>query len=362
MSFSEEQFINKLNFLEDTQESISSASKWLLSQYREAPRVAECWKNYMLQKNVNTRRKLLAIYLTNHVVQQAKGKKIVQFQTAFGNVAAPVLHHVYPELPRDLKHKVKRVCDIWKDRGIFNEHVLKSIQTSLSIETTESEPTVNPPRLRELLKLHEDISKTQESINAVKLRFDKSVEALDPSSVVYAENLKTVTKIGQAAIDTTSKSISYRKRYIENLKNLLQEQQQEQENEENLIEEVNMILQSKDPSNMGSTAQDDDLLPTYEAGNDDDDEEDNTADSSSSEEGGKPGEDRVPAKKRDSDSVLSSIEDPQPKKSKSISVERTTGPEEMYEPEAPIPTEHADQGGTAAVTSSIQDLLSKLAN
>lgn len=52
----------------------------------------------MLKRGVNTRRKLLAIYLTNHVVQQAKGKKIIQFQVAFGNVAAQVLRNVYPEI------------------------------------------------------------------------------------------------------------------------------------------------------------------------------------------------------------------------------------------------------------------------
>ncbi|AQZ15933.1 RTT103 (YDR289C) [Zygosaccharomyces parabailii] len=361
MSFSEEQFLNKLNYLEDTQESISSASKWLLSQYREAPRVAQCWKNYMLQNNVNTRRKLLAIYLTNHVVQQAKAKKIIQFQIAFGDVAAPVLRHVYPELPRELKLKVKRVCDIWKDRAIFNEDVLRNIQTSLSVENSRPDPISNPPRLRELVKIYQDLSKTEKSNSAVKLRFDKSVEALDPSSVVYAENLKTVTKIGQAATDTISRSVSYRKRCIENLTQLLQEQQQLLENEENLIEEVNMILQSKDPSNFSTTEQDDNLLPTYEAGNDDDDD-DNDDDSSSSEDEIKPKEERVLTEKRDNDSASNSAEEPQFKKSKSLSVDHSDGHQEAYEPEAPAPVESLDQEGATTVTSSIQDLLSKLAN
>lgn len=363
MSFSEDQFVSKLNTLEDTQESISSASKWLLSQYREAPRIAECWKNYMLKGGVNTRRKLLAIYLTNHVVQQAKGKKIVQFQIAFGRVAAQVLSNVYPELPRDLKQKVKRVCDIWRDRAIFSDEVLNDIRASLKVEDSESATGEGPPKLNELIKLHQDIAKTEQSMNVVKLRFDKSIEALDPSSVVYEENLNTVTKIGHAATDTATKSMSYRKRCIENLTELLKEQQKLLDNEENLIEEVNMVLRSRDPSNFETNVQDDNILPTYEAGNDDDEDDDgDKSDSSSAEEDTKTDEHTSTLAKRSGDSLLSTADEPESKKLKNSSIERSAEAEEAYEPEAPAPSSTSDQGESTAVTSSIQDLLSKLAN
>ncbi|GAV56155.1 hypothetical protein ZYGR_0BA00610 [Zygosaccharomyces rouxii] len=364
MSFSEDQFVSKLNTLEDTQESISNASKWLLSQYKEAPRAAECWKNYMLKRGVNTRRKLLAIYLTNHVVQQAKGKKIIQFQIAFGNVAAQVLRNVYPELPKDLKQKVKRVCDIWRDRAIFSDEVLNDIRASLKVEDSESATELSPPKLSELIKLHRDILKAEQSTNVMKLRFDKSIEALDPSSVVYEENLKTVTKIGQAATDTANKSMSYRKRCIENLTDLLKEQQTLLDNEENLIEEVNMILRSRDPSNFETTAQDDNILPTYEIGNDDDDEDDDgdKNSSSSSDEDTKNDENNAILAKREGEPPLNTADEPESKRLKSSSIEQSAELEEAYEPEAPVPSSNSDQGESTAVTSSIQDLLSKLAN
>ncbi|GCF01504.1 hypothetical protein ZYGM_000538 [Zygosaccharomyces mellis] len=364
MSFSEDQFISKLNTLEDTQESISSASKWLLSQYKEAPRVAECWKNYMLKRGVNTRRKLLAIYLTNHVVQQAKGKKIIQFQVAFGNVAAQVLRNVYPELPKDLKQKVKRVCDIWRDRAIFNEEVLNDIRVSLKADDSESATEVNPPELSELMKLHQDILKAEQSTNTMKVRFDKSIEALDPSSVVYEENLRTVTKIGQTATDTATKSMSYRKKCIENLTGLLKEQQKLLDNEENLIEEINMVLRSRDPSNFETAAQDDNVLPTYEVGNDDDDDDDDgvQSDSSSSDEATQTDEHNVTLVKREGESFSGTADEPNSKKLKNSSTEQSVESEEAYEPEAPAPGNNSDRGESTTVTSSIQDLLSKLAN
>lgn len=362
MSFSEEQFITKLNTLEDTQESISGASKWLLSQYKEATRIAEYWRDYMLKKSVNTRRKLLAIYLTNHVVQQAKSKKIIQFQAAFGNVAAEVLRNVYPELPKDLKHKVRRVCDIWRDRAVFSDNVLKDIRTCVETESSDSRAEVNHPKLRELVKLQDDIFKSEQSTNSIKLRFDKSIEALDPSSVVYEENLRTVTKIGEAATDTATKSMSYRQRCIENLTELLKEQQNLLDGELNLIEEVNMILRSKDPANFETTAPDDNLLPTYEVGNDDDDDDDDKNNSSGTDDDEETRKaDSVALAKRDGESLSSTADEPESKKLKSSSAEQSAGSEEAYEPGAPASTNNEDQDATA-VTSSIQDLLSKLAN
>lgn len=107
MSFSASQFIGKLGTLEDSQESINSASKWLLSQYREADNVANTWKDYMLKDSVKARRKLLGIYLLNHVVQQAKSQKIDHFQKAFSNVVYEVIKNVYPQLHPEMQKKAK---------------------------------------------------------------------------------------------------------------------------------------------------------------------------------------------------------------------------------------------------------------
>ena len=130
MSFSSEQFVSKLTKLEDSQESIASASKWLLSQHRDAPKIAECWKTYMLRNDINSRRKLLGIYVVNHVVQQAAGQKIGHFQEDFNKVIEEVLTTTFPEFSSDIKKKIARVVSIWKSRGIFSRPTLNKILVS----------------------------------------------------------------------------------------------------------------------------------------------------------------------------------------------------------------------------------------
>lgn len=362
MSFSEDQFVSKLNSLEDSQESIASASKWLLSQYREAPQVAECWKNYMLKQSVNTRRKLLAIYLTNHVVQQAKGKKIGQFQIAFGNVAAEVLQAVYPDLPRDLKKKVKRVCNIWRDRGIFSKDVLDRIQSCLNAESQALEPVTLPANIKVLADNFGQVSKFEPNARAIKIRFDKAVEALDPSSVVYEENLKTVTKIGQVAKGTMSQAINLRETCVEMLQKLLNEEKRILDEERNTLGEIEMILLSKDPSNINQGASDDNILPSYEAANDDDDDDDSISSQSDSDQAGGDAVAVVKGLKRQNDPTAG--EELQNKKSKASTEELNQDIlEETYEPETVVTNQDGqDLEGATTVTSSIQDLLSKLAN
>lgn len=357
MSFSAEQFVNKLNALEDSQESIASASKWLLSQYREANQVAECWKNYVVKKNVNTRRKLLAIYLANHVVQQAKAKKIGHFQDAFGTVCAEVMREVYPGLPRDLKKKVKRVADIWTERAIFSKDVLKNIQASMKTEGPSIDGETLPSNLKELAATYSGMTKVEHNKHAIRMRFDKAVESLDPSSVVYEENLKTVTKIGQSAKDATSQSIKMRETRVQILEKLLREEESLLDEERNSMSEIEIILRSKDPNNINQEEEDRDLLPTYVAGNDDDDE----SDSSVNEDDGDNVKDLPIVVKRQNESA--NLDELENKRIKLPSEEPTNNDQEEYEPQTLVPDQNGPGfEGSPAVTSSIQDLLSKLAN
>lgn len=359
MSFSAEQFVNKLNTLEDTQESIASASKWLLSQYREANQVAECWRNYMVKNNVNTRRKLLAIYLANHVVQQAKAKKIGHFQDAFGAVAAEAMQEVYPSLPRELKKKVKRVADIWAERAIFTKDVLKKIQASMKAESSAVEAGSLPHNLRELAGTYSGMAKMEHNTRAIRMRFDKAVEALDPSSVVYAENLKTVTKIGQTAKDATTQSLKMRERRVQLLEKLLNEERAFLDEERNSLSEIEIVLLSKDPRNSNQEAEDQDLLPTYEASDDEDedDEEDRDSNRENSDRVDSAGPQGI---KRPN--WTATLEEPDAKRTK-VASEEPANNEVGYEPQNIVGDHNGpDLEGSPAVTSSIQDLLSKLAS
>ncbi|QLQ80986.1 hypothetical protein HG537_0E03410 [Torulaspora globosa] len=356
MSFSAEQFLSRLASLEDSQESIGGASKWLLSQYREASQIAECWRNYMKKKSVNTRRKLLGIYLANHVVQQAKGRKIGQFQEEFGKVAADVIRDVYPELPRDLKKKVKRVADIWKEREIFSVQVLKEIQAIFESEgSTVNEETV-PLELRKLVSSWGELSKVEQYKQTMRSRFDKAVESLDPSSVVYEENLKTVTRIGQSSKDASSQAIKMREARISALQELLREEEKVLDDERNAMSEIDIILQSKNPRDVNQISEDQDLLPTYETGNDGDDDEESSDNDSSDES-----KDAISATKRQNEET--SMDGVNVKRSKIASEDAVGVSEEGYEPQNQSAGQTTEEyEGSPVVTSSIQDLLSKLAS
>ncbi|CAI4038151.1 hypothetical protein SMKI_04G4910 [Saccharomyces mikatae IFO 1815] len=273
MPFSSEQFITKLNTLEDSQESISSASKWLLLQYRDATKVAETWKEYMLRSSVNTRRKLLGLYLMNHVVQQAKGQKIIQFQDSFGRVAAEVLGKINQEFPRDLKKKLSRVVNILKERNIFSKQVVIDIERNLKTESSPVEALVLPQKLKDFAKDYEKLVKMHHNVCAMKIRFDKSSDELDPSSTVYEENFKTISKIGNMAKDIINESIQKRKSGIQKLQSTLDDEKRHLDEEQNMLSEIEFVLSAKDPSRINKNIDEDNIIPTYEVGDGDDEEE-----------------------------------------------------------------------------------------
>lgn len=352
MSFSEDQFTAKLNSLDETQESIVSASKWLLSQYKEVNKVANCWKKFILKPATNTRRKLLAIYLANDVIQQSKHQRIGEFGAAFGSIMPEVLGKVYPELTHELRKKVKRVVDIWKQRQVFSESVfrnlypqLKEPKISSSHQSTASEIV---PELRRLAEIYAELAKSQAAATSSKTRFD-TLEALDPSSAVYMENYKTVSKIGQTAKDALQKLLSTRKKAIGELEMMLNLQNEQSQQDEELVNEIDEILASKDPARVSAVVtEESDLLPTYEAN----DGSDSDTDHSDIEEAGV-------SRKRSSSGESSNIESKRIKTEISTTENANTNTEtEAYEP---TPAEVA-ANSPLAVTSSIQDLLSKLAN
>lgn len=403
MSFSANQFIGTLNTLEDSQESISSASKRLLSQYREADRVAETWKDYMFKKSLNVRRKLLSIYLLNHVVQQAKSQKMEHFHKAFSKVVPEVLTEVYPQFPLDLQKKVKRVADIWYDRGIFHKSVLVEIRSiikkinesgahgdsisssSSSIKkggpsSSSSSQDLLPPDLQKYLTLLKDLKKLSQSSKSLKERFEKSAAELDPASHVYEENYKTVEKIANLATDTTRQEMSHREQIIKLLDDILQSERKHLEQNHTALTEIEFTLLSKDPTKTLDVQTDNGGLPTYTTNeNDNDSDSDGNKSSSSCSDSD---DDRdsgiksrekdqmpLPEKKNPRRSSHDENSDNQHKKQKTESGESPeVNPDDAGEYD---PLNHTDDGtknlpndeeSSEPITSNIQDLLSKLAN
>ena len=387
MSFSSEQFVAKLNRLEDSQESIAGASKWLLSQHRDAPKIAESWKQYMLKNDVNTRRKLLGIYLVNHVVQQAAAQKIGHFQEDFNTVIEEVLIKTFPEFSSDLKKKIARVVGIWKSRGIFSKEILNKILTNFEKnQKTNNSDNVNvPPKLKPAADIMIKIEKIQINAHAMKTRFDNAISELDPTSVVYDENFKTVQKVAGLAKNNIESSIQERRKLVNVLQSLIEEQSKFITEEETTQSEIDFAVSSKDPANATTASKDDeDVLPTYEATDDANADSDSDSDSDSDNDDNEKVESTelglssdtldVLAKmkaltedsnnsnlKRSSDD-LDNDDGNNTKRQKEHGDETNMNYDLSNDDDANDETEQTSNGNNDTVTSSIQDLLSKLAN
>ncbi|CEP63769.1 Rtt103p LALA0_S09e02080g [Lachancea lanzarotensis] len=365
MSFSEDRLVTKLNGLDETQDSIVGASRWVLGQHKNIKEIAASWDTFVSKPTINTRRKLLAIYLANDVVQQAKHKRVSEVGVAFGEIMPGALSRVYPELSSEMRQKVRRVVDIWKQRQVFSDSVLKKIYAQLknaaphhssSSSLTSSSSAALTPELQRVVETFDQLTRSQADVNSSKTRFDSSVEALDPTSAVYTDNYKTIQKIGQTAKDALQLSVANREKAIKELQVLLDFQNEQLQQDQNLISEINAIIAAKDPLSLQSAPVEDEVLPVYEPS----DGSDSDTDKSDVDE-------QDTAGRRRRKSSTQSIEDKDDaKRLKTVAVEAQSGLEEGSESAdpatyEPTPAEVA-VNSPMAVTSSIQDLLSKLAS
>lgn len=387
MSFSPEEFVDKLQQLHDSQDSISSSAKWLLSQYRDSDAVAETWTRYVTQKKLPDRKRLLAVYLVNHVVQQGRSQGIEQFQNSFANVLIDTLPVVYSHFPPELQDKLKRVVNIWKQRKVFNPASLQQIEMNLnkaiaanpSSSTSGSKSngsginkraTSIPPNVQPIASLYQKLNKNKHNIPALKSRFDNAINDLDINSVVYEENFHTVTKIAKVTQDTIKESMGNRNELIKCLQVLLHEEEKSLEQDRVLLNEIEFSLESKDPTKVGNNGgnisggvnnNDDDVLPSYGGNDSDSDSDDKDSDDSDRDEPNNDDEVTV-LPKRPLDSV-ETADEPVEKKLRSSN----EGEEEEYIVDGgddnELETHEANNDTTEnSVTSNIQDLLSRLAN
>ncbi|BAO39710.1 regulator of Ty1 transposition [Kluyveromyces marxianus] len=375
MVFSREQFISKVQSLDETQDSIVSTSKWILTLYKEADKVATTWVEYLSKSSISTKRKLLVIYLANDIVQQAKHRQVPNFDKSFGKVLPSALEKVYVDFPSDIRSKVRRVVGIWRQRRVLSESVLDDIDKRLDAVSSKSSPgpvsgkaekistnsgsgKVNK-KWSAISSAYDKIEQQEKAYATLRLRFDKSIEALEPNSVVYAENFNVISKIGNSVKESLTKSIGLRTDVITQLEKLITEQKDLLNKEQDSINEIDSMIMDKDPSNLNQTlaADDPDLLPTYE--NDDD----NDDDSSSSDNDDDKSEDNKRLSNNTDDSLVgsnsekSSSEEPNTKKQKVESSNQNPSNSSNSSTASP-----SKNNNNVTIASSIQDLLSRLAD
>lgn len=390
-------FTQQLIQLQDSQDSISRGSKWLLSQHDKASTLASQWEEFMKRNDIDPKKKLLAIYLVNHAVQQTKDSHIDLFLDKFGQSLIRSFTTVFSDFPPDLQKKIQRVVNIWKVRNVFTPDIIQQLEKALRISSSGGSSTKResrnndksggvaiPEALSDILNYYNKISKHKHNIPALKNRFDNAINELDPNSVVYEANFQTVQHIGKATKKTVNESMDNRKLLITVLEKLLLKTKDELQQEESLINEIDFALNSKDPNKISKETVDNDDLPTYanydnasDSNSDSDSDSDskpksiakpvtntgmNTAESTNSIIGS----DKIVSKRDITETEeydVDNAENGNNKKIKQDNLEEKEVDEyTVYVNDNNDDNDNNDNNEGTNVTSNIQDLLSRLAN
>jgi regulator of Ty1 transposition protein 103 len=76
-------------------------------------------------------RKLSLVYLANDVVQQSRARKKDEFPRAFSGIIAEAMEVAYRGTTPDVQNKLRRVTNVWRERGVFEFAVLGDIEQKL---------------------------------------------------------------------------------------------------------------------------------------------------------------------------------------------------------------------------------------
>ncbi|KAK5135557.1 hypothetical protein LTR08_005037 [Meristemomyces frigidus] len=131
MAYTPEAVTSKLASLTETQDSIVACAQWLLFHRRHAPTTAALWLS-RLKLAPSPAKKLNLLYLANEVVQQSRARGKQDFLLAFEPLVAEATSVAYGGGSLDVQGKVRRVVEVWRQRGIFGPGTLAGVEARLA--------------------------------------------------------------------------------------------------------------------------------------------------------------------------------------------------------------------------------------
>ena len=140
MSFSEDKARQKLNQLDNTQQSIQTTSQWCLFHYRHSSDIVALWVTMFLSPDQGIEQsepnyRLAMFYLCNDLVQFAKKKeaKYKSYLDDFLQVMPQIIESVASDSANaHLKQKYSRVLDVWRERAVFPNSFIAELQSTLN--------------------------------------------------------------------------------------------------------------------------------------------------------------------------------------------------------------------------------------
>lgn len=209
----------KLANINETQESITSISQYIMFHKRHADTSAQTWATFTQSAPDN--KKLALVYLANEVVQQSKIKQREQFVDAFATVIPQTLAAAYAQVPSQVQDRINRVVSVWKDRRIFSPSVLSDIEARLNnsgsffstpapTSTPSSAPASThaaavPSELKDLVAEYAKLNSGESKISAFTTKYEGTVDQDQaPAPVKYLGQLENLEPLLSAAEEAVS--------------------------------------------------------------------------------------------------------------------------------------------------------------
>ncbi|KAK7708518.1 hypothetical protein SLS64_006620 [Diaporthe eres] len=221
---------------------------------RHADRTVQIWLQ-KLKESPSTRR-LNLIYLANEVTQQSKARHKDDFPLAFAPIIAEAAAVAYKGATPDVQNKVRRVVEVWRDRGVFELPIQSAIETRIDEldkargvgksglgNSSIAGPAV-PSELAPLVTPAQNVSKLALSLKAkttnAEQEYTKNTDPKQPtpSAPVYAARLNGLLKTLATAEGAVAECVKARTELIGALEKLLGTNKASLEAEEKQLAEL----------------------------------------------------------------------------------------------------------------------------
>ena len=238
-------FSSKLEAINETQESITSLSKFMLANVLASEELVDIWKSQLTRTSSDSK-KLLLIYLCNDVVQQAKRLNRVQYIQSFSKILPNVVSPVYAQVDPKIKAKIDRVVSVWEQRQVFSTNYLDDLRkafksakplaasvstsgttaASTSTSTSSNQPIVNLELkvINDLLQHVEQLTNisqgnlTQLGIQS-KTYLNLNADNL-PKTQIHLNKLNVLEKLSKVSIKNIEEIKLTRESIISNIESL----------------------------------------------------------------------------------------------------------------------------------------------
>ncbi|ROW08975.1 hypothetical protein VMCG_02758 [Cytospora schulzeri] len=254
MAYNDDAVLARLSALNESHDSIATAAQWIMFHRRHADRTVQIWLQ-KLKESPSTRR-LNLVYLANEVTQQSKARHKDDFPLAFAPVMAEAIATAYKGATPDVQNKLRRVVEVWRDRGVFEVSVQSNIEARIDDldkargagksglgNSSIGTPSV-PSELAPLVTAAQNVTKLALSLKAKTTAADQDYSKNTdpnqptPSAPVYAARLNGLLKTLATAEGAVAECVKARKELIGALERLLDTNKASLEAEEKQLAEL----------------------------------------------------------------------------------------------------------------------------